>query len=72
MFVQHYPVKMLERSIHSARYVFVENLYRSSVLELFARCIYVDFVASLYLHCANMLTLASPAVGHMLPQLPTI
>lgn len=26
------PVKMMERSIHSARYVFVENLHRSKVL----------------------------------------
>jgi len=47
--LQHCPVKMLERSIHSARYIFVENLYRSSVLELFTYCTSSAPFASLWL-----------------------
>nr|XP_005896641.1 PREDICTED: thymidine kinase 2, mitochondrial isoform X5 [Bos mutus] len=35
---QTLPVRLMERSIYSARYVFVENLYRRSTWMLFTTC----------------------------------
>uniref|UniRef100_A0A8W4FIZ1 Thymidine kinase 2 n=1 Tax=Sus scrofa TaxID=9823 RepID=A0A8W4FIZ1_PIG len=35
---QTLPVRLMERSIHSARYVFVENLYRRTTWLLFTAC----------------------------------